>query len=103
MRILLDACVPLPLWRFLRHHSVEHANRCGWREVKNGELLALAEAEFSLFITSDQNLSYQQNLTGRRLAILALWTNDWNALKARGEDIARAADAMLPGGFLELH
>ncbi len=76
MKILLDACVPLPLGRFLRRHTVEHASRRGWQEAKNGELLALAEMEFDLFITSDRNLSYQQNLVGRRLAILVLWTND---------------------------
>ena len=30
----------------------------------------MAEAEFDLFITADQNLRYQQNFAERRIAIL---------------------------------
>jgi hypothetical protein len=47
----------------------------GWKSVKNGPLLALAEANFDIFITTDQNLRHQQNLTGRRLAIMVLPSN----------------------------
>ena len=50
--------------------------------IKNGDLLQRAEGEFDLFITSDQNLRYQQNLTGRRIAILELSTNDISRIQA---------------------
>jgi hypothetical protein len=52
--------------RLLGHHSC----------AKNGELLRLAETEFDLFITSDQNIRYQQNLAGCKIAVLELSTND---------------------------
>ena len=47
----------------------------GWAGVRNGELLRRAEEHFNIFITADQNLQYQQNLSGRRLAILVLPSN----------------------------
>ena len=60
----------------LANHDWSTPYRCGWNGVTNGELLKLAENEFKLFITADQNLRYQQNLAGRRIAILELSTND---------------------------
>ena len=76
MRILLDECVPWPLHRLLSGHECTTAQRRGWGGFKNGALISLAEGEFDLFITADQNLRYQQNLAGRRLPILQLSTND---------------------------
>ena len=76
MRILLDECVPWPMHQLLTGHSCSTVQSCGWGGVKNGELLQLAEAEFDLFITADQNIRYQQNLTNRKIAILELSTND---------------------------
>ncbi len=71
MRILLDQGTPAPLRDALGGHSVETAYELGWSKLSNGELLAAAEAAaFGLLITTDQNLRYQQNLSGRRLAIL---------------------------------
>jgi hypothetical protein len=47
-----------------------------------GDLLRRAEAEFDLFITSDQNIRYQQNLAGQRIAILEISTNDIDRIRA---------------------
>ena len=47
----------------------------GWAGLRNGELLRRAEEHFDVFITADQNLRYQQNLSGRKLAILVLPSN----------------------------
>ena len=47
----------------------------GWTGIKNGDLVRLAEEQFDVFVTSDQNLRYQQNLEGRRIAIAELSTN----------------------------
>lgn len=44
----------------------------GWAGIRNGELLRRAEAQFDILVTADQNLQYQQNLSGRKLAILVL-------------------------------
>ena len=54
----------------------------GWSGIRNGELLQRAEGEFDLFITSDQNIRYQQNLAGRVIAILELSTNDLRRIQA---------------------
>ena len=82
MKILLDECVPWPLHKLLSGHSCSTVQSQGWGGIKNGELLQHAEGEFDLFITSDQNIRYQQNLTGRRIAILELSTNDIGRLQS---------------------
>ena len=76
MKILMDECVPWPMHRLLPGHSCSSVQAQGWSGIRNGDLLQRAEAEFDLFITSDQNIRYQQNLAGRRIAILELSTND---------------------------
>lgn len=70
MKILLDECVPWPMHKLLSDHSCSTVQDLGWGGIKNGELLQRAEGEFDLFITSDQNIRYQQNLIGRHIAIL---------------------------------
>jgi hypothetical protein len=70
MRILLDECVPWPMHQLFSGHTCTTAQKRGWGGVTNGQLLRHAEGEFELFITSDQNIRYQQNLVGRRIAIL---------------------------------
>ena len=82
---------------------VETAFERGWGELENGELVQQAEsAGFDLLITTDKNLRYQQNLRGRQLAILVLWTTNWPALRVHSERIAHAALALAPGDFEEL-
>ena len=46
--------------------------RRGWSGIKNGELLALAETEFEVFLTVDQNLKYQQNLKAFNIGVILL-------------------------------
>jgi len=76
--ILFDVNVPRPVPRFLTGHTVAFADKRGWRELSNGDLLAAAEsAGFDVLLTTDLNLRYQQNLTARRIAIVALTTNHW--------------------------
>jgi predicted nuclease of predicted toxin-antitoxin system len=80
MKILLDACVPRPLRKFLPDHTVHTTQEMGWGKLKNGALLQAAEPQFDAFLTSDQNLKYQQNIAGRKLAILVLPTGQrWGA------------------------
>lgn len=82
MRILLDECVPWPMHNLLSDHTCSSVQAKGWSGITNGDLLQRAEGEFDLFITSDQNIRYQQNLTGRRIAILELSTNDIGRIQA---------------------
>ena len=70
MRILFDQGTPVPLKEHLLSHEVKTAFELGWSDLKNGELLAAAEHLFDVFITTDQQIRYQQNLMGRQLAVL---------------------------------
>lgn len=72
MKVLLDECVPRKLSRELVEHDVLTVTELGWSGTKNGKLLALAEAEFDVFLTVDQNLKYQQNLKDSKIAIILL-------------------------------
>jgi predicted nuclease of predicted toxin-antitoxin system len=99
MKILLDECVPWPLHKFLTGHECSTAQQHGWGGIKNGDLLQLAEKEFNLFITSDQNIRYQQNLAGRQIAILELSTNDYRRIKAAAELIQSAVATIQPREF----
>ena len=102
MRILLDECVPWPMRNLLTGHECTTAQERGWSGVKNGELLRLAEGEFDLFITSDQNIRYQQNLAGRRISILELSTNDLRRILAAATEIQAAVTGIKPGEFRHL-
>ena len=49
----------------------------GWAGKKNGVLLRLAvQSNFDIFITADQNLTYQQNLKQSDITIIVLATKD---------------------------
>lgn len=44
----------------------------GWERIVNGRLLTFAEAEFDVFLTVDQNISDQQNMRGRAIAVIVM-------------------------------
>jgi predicted nuclease of predicted toxin-antitoxin system len=102
MKILLDECVPWPMRKFLAGHECSTAQQRGWGGVKNADLLRLAEGEFDLFISSDQNIRYQQNLAGRKIAILELSTNDLRRILAAQALILTAIETMQPREFRRL-
>ena len=102
MRILFDQGTPVPLAQYLSGHSIETVFKLGWSNLENGALLALAEESFDLLITTDQQLRYQQNLTGRRLSILVLMTTSWPIIRASTSKITEALDRMNPGEYCEI-
>jgi hypothetical protein len=102
MKILLDECVPWPMHKFLAGHECSTAQQSGWGGIKNGDLLRLAEGEFDLFIRSDQNIRYQQNLAGRQIAILELSTNDLRRIQAAELLIQTAIETIQPREFRRL-
>ena len=102
MKVLFDQGTPVPLRRQLPGHQVRTAYEMGWGELSNGDLLKAAEAEFDLLVTTDQNLSYQQNLAGRRLAILVLPTTSWPKISRHASFVAEAVGQMQPGDYREL-
>ena len=99
MRILLDHGTPAPLRRALADHSVATAYEKVWATLTNGALLTAAEDAFDVFVTTDRNLRYQQNLAGRRLAILVLPTTSWPRLRPHA--LIAQAIASLGAGELQ--
>ncbi len=102
MHILFDQGTPVPLRHHLSGHIVSTAYEKGWSDLANGDLLAKAEFQFDLMITTDQNLRYQQNLKGRKLAILVLPTTSWPEIQKHVVEVESAVSGMSSGGYLEL-
>ena len=102
MRVLFDQGTPAPLRGALTAHVVSTAYEMGWSTLSNGDLLDAAEVQFDVFVTTDQNLRYQQNLAGRRLAILLLPFASWPKLQSHVTTIESAVAGLKPGDYLEL-
>jgi hypothetical protein len=102
MKILFDQGTPAPLRSVLSGHDVT-AFECGWNALENGALLAAAEAEgFEAFVTTDQNLRYQQNLSHRRIAIVVLSTTNWPRIQPNAQLVVEALDGVATGAFVEV-
>jgi hypothetical protein len=102
VNILFDHGTPRPLRRFLTGHRITTSAQAGFSELQNGLLLAAAEGVFDLLLTTDKNIRHQQNLRGRRLAILVLPTPDWRVVKLHTETVLAAVNRMRSGEYLEL-
>ena len=98
MKLLFDQGTPVPLRRHLTDHSVDTAADRGWSDVDNGDLLEKAEEDgYEVLITTDQNMRYQQNLSGRRLAIVVLLSTAWPDVRLRIDEIRKAVIDTRPG------
>ena len=72
MRILLDESLPYEFAAEVIGHDVRTVGEMGWKTLRNGELLARARGHFDVFLTADQNLRYQQNLSALPVAVVVL-------------------------------
>lgn len=72
MRILIDECLDWRLCRALAEHHCVSVRQMNWTGLTNGILLQKAQHEFDVFLTGDTNLSFQQNLTNFRIAVVVL-------------------------------
>jgi hypothetical protein len=103
MLILFDHVTPRGIARFLAGHTVTRAKDRGWDTLSNGDLLAEAErAGFDVLLTADKNIQYQQNLTGRKIAVVVLSTPQWPLVKLHIEKIAAAVNTATPGSYAEV-
>ena len=103
MKILFDHCVPAPLRECLHDHTVVLASELGWHDLENGELITkVEEAAFDLFISTDQNIRYQQAITGRRVALLIVLRQNWPALRPHATEVLSAVNKIQPGEYREL-
>ena len=104
MLILFDHVTPGGIARLLPGHTVTKAKDRGWDTLSNGDLLAEAErAGFDVLLTADKNMRYQQNLRGRRIAIVVLSTPQWPVVRLHIERIAAAINAAAPGSYVEVN
>jgi len=104
MKVLLDECVARKLRRELAEHEVFTVTERGWSGIKNGGLLALAEAGFDVFLTVDQNLKYQQNLKAFDIGVILLVARN-NRLKTLLPLTSEAREALAnikAGDFIRL-
>lgn len=103
MRVLFDQGTPSPLRKHLENHEVSTAFELNWGALKNGELLEQAEkSRFDVLVTTDQNLKYQQNLAGRRIAIVVLSTTSWPRIEQHVATVIEVIGAAVPGAYLEV-
>lgn len=103
MRVLFDQSTPAPLRVHLRGHVVTEAREREWDRLVNGDLLDAAEAAgFDVFVTADKNIRYQQNLTGRKIAIIVIGNAQWRVLQHYVGRVVLAVDAATQGSYAEV-
>ena len=103
MLILFDQATPVPIRSYLEGHSVRTAFQQGWDKLKNGDLLAAAEAAgFHLLLTTDKNIRYQQNLAARTIAILVLGRQQWPQVRPHIQRVVDAVGSATPGSYAEI-
>jgi hypothetical protein len=103
MLILFDHGTPRSIARWLEGHIVVRAVEREWDTLTNGELLAAAEAAgFDLLLSTDKNIRHQQNLRGRRLAIVILGNSRRPAVHRYIDRVVVAVNAAAPGSFTEV-
>ena len=104
MKILLDECVDERLAHEFAGHDVLTVRQMGWKGKQNGELLSLAEKHFEFFVTTDRNLSFQQNLERFDIAVLILTapTNRLSALRPLVPALLRALALVKKGETREI-
>jgi predicted nuclease of predicted toxin-antitoxin system len=102
MKVLLDECTPRIVKKRLPGHDISTVQEMGWAGVKNGELLTMAESQFEVFITTDKNLRYQQNLSQRKLAFILLPSNQVPIVEAAIPALEAALTVIKVGDFVEI-
>jgi len=104
MRVLIDECAPRALKQTLAAHGYEcrTVQEAGWAGKVNGALLDRAEAEFDVLVTLDANLSDQQNLAGRKIAIVILRarSNRLSDLSPHFPACVKALQSIKPGEII---
>ena len=105
MKVLLDECLPRKLKYALPEHECQTTPEAGFANKKNGVLLSLAEtAGFDLFLTMDKGIEYQQNLTGRTIAIVAVRakSNRFRDILPKMPECRSMLQAIKPGQIIQV-
>jgi predicted nuclease of predicted toxin-antitoxin system len=104
MRILLDECVNPRVRAAFKGHQVSTVIEMGWGGVTNGKLLALAQEEFDVFVTLDQNIEHQLNLrkVGLGLLVVKVPDNKVKFYKPIFSEMREAAERLSLGQVLRV-
>jgi len=103
MRILFDQGTPVPLRKYLTEHSVTTAYEEGWSNLSNGDLLKSAEDKgYQIFVTTDRNLRYQQNLSDRQIAIVVLLSTSWPKIRTQTDKVCGVINEIKLGDYAEI-
>ena len=103
MSIIFDQATPVPIRPYLEGHTVRTAAQQGWEKIGNGDLLTAAEeAGFDMLLTTDKNMRYQQNLAGRKIAVVVLGQQQWPQLRPHIQRVIEAVNAAKPGSYAEV-
>jgi hypothetical protein len=103
MRVLFDQGTPVPLRKYLVGHDVITSFEMGWATLSNGTLLIEAEAAgFTVFHTTDKNLKYQQNFSGRKISIQVLPTTQWPFIREHVDKVVCAVNEAKAGTYNEI-
>jgi hypothetical protein len=103
MLIIFDQATPVPIRAYLEGHTVRTAAQQGWDKLGNGDLLTAAEeAGYDILLTTDKNMRYQQNLAGRKIAIVVLGQQQWPRLRPHIQRVIEAVNAATPGSYSEV-
>jgi hypothetical protein len=103
MRVLFDQATPVPIRPYLKGHESARLRKQGWDRLKNGELLVAAETDgFDVLLTTDKNMRYQQNLAGRKIAVVVLGQQQWPSLRPHLQLVVEAVNAAIPGSYTEI-
>jgi hypothetical protein len=98
MRVLLDENLSPKLRHGLAPHEAVTVAYLNWHGLQNGDLLDAAEAAgFDVFLTGDQSLEYEQNIAGRRIAVVSLSAHNWRIIRPHLAKIVEAVGNALPG------
>ena len=104
MLVLFDQGTPVPLRPFLTGHIIRTAAEQQWTTLENGQLLDVAEAAgFDVLLTTDKNIRHQQNLAGRKIAIVVLGQPRWPIVRPHALRVAVAVNAATPGSYTEVN
>jgi hypothetical protein len=99
----LTKALPNGFVRHLEGHAVSTTEECGWDRLANGDLLtAVEDAGLHVFLTSDKNLRYQQNLSSRNIALVVLGNSPWPLVRLHIPEIVTAVNAATPGSYVEV-
>lgn len=101
-KVILDENLPISLRHHLKHFDVVTVQYQGWAGIQNGDLIALADGQFDVLLTADQNLRYQQNLRNRRIAIIELPFIKRQSIPLWVERIESAIFSARPGDYIQI-